>query len=187
MRVKKRWNQNNRPRTIAQMANAIAATIWKAASQVVLNLENENFETTTQVQRVEVLEELLCFLIHVADRRVYPSASAEQRNSFVSSLAMDLARLAEDSRFDVEGPGEYRNAFVERLNRRSGEYAEFGYSETEGASFSMYRALGSNVANAMGERDRQWIPDYIIGREAPEIESALIRSMQGLVDFSAEA
>jgi hypothetical protein len=35
----------------------------------------------------------------------------------------------------------------------------------------------------MGERDKRWIPDYIVGREAPEIETALKRSLSGLVIF----
>jgi len=35
----------------------------------------------------------------------------------------------------------------------------------------------------MGERDSRWIPDYIVGREAPEIEAALKRSLAGLVSF----
>jgi len=35
----------------------------------------------------------------------------------------------------------------------------------------------------MGERDNRWIPDYIVGREAPEIETALKRSLSGLVTF----
>ena len=59
MRVKKRWNQNSRERSLEQMANAVSAVVWKAAAQVVLNLENDNFETTTQAQRVDLVEEVL--------------------------------------------------------------------------------------------------------------------------------
>jgi hypothetical protein len=36
----------------------------------------------------------------------------------------------------------------------------------------------------MGERDKRWIPDYMVGREAPEIETSLKRSLSGLVSFS---
>jgi hypothetical protein len=35
----------------------------------------------------------------------------------------------------------------------------------------------------MGARDNKWIPDYIIGREAPEIEATLRLSLSGLVAF----
>jgi hypothetical protein len=33
----------------------------------------------------------------------------------------------------------------------------------------------------MGARDNRWIPDYLVGREAPAIEASLRRSLAGLV------
>jgi hypothetical protein len=183
VRVKKRWNQHDAPRSIAQMANAIAASIWKLAADVVLNLENENFETTTQGQRVDLLEEVVCYLVHFCDRWIYSRVGQEQRSEFIACLARDMARLLEDSRVDVQGKGDYRAAFVDKINRRSADYAGFGYREDDGCSFSMRCRLGEYVQACMGERDRRWIPDYIVGREAPEIESALRRSLAGLVRF----
>jgi hypothetical protein len=165
------------------MANAIAASVWKLASGVVLNLENENFETETQGQRVDIMEEVVCYLVHIVDRIVHAQASQEQREEFISSLVADLARLLEDSRVDVQGAGEYRAEFVDKLNQRSTEYAGYGFSPDEGGGFAMRCRLGERVAEAMGERDRRWIPDYIVGREAPEIETALKRSLSGLVAF----
>jgi len=41
------------------------------------------------------------------------------------------------------------------------------------------------VQATMGARDERWIPDYVIGREAPAIESALKRSLNGLVRIEA--
>ena len=46
--------------------------------------------------------------------------------------------------------------------------------------------LGDFIQASMGERDRRWIPDYIVGREAPAIESSLKRSLTGLVKFETE-
>ena len=37
------------------------------------------------------------------------------------------------------------------------------------------------VQETMGARDNRWIPDYIVGREAPAVESSLRRSLVGLV------
>ena len=183
VRVKKRWNQQGAPRSIAQMANAIAASIWKLAADVVLNLENENFETVTQGQRVDLVEELVSYLVHFSDRWIFERADADQRAEFVSCLAADLARLIEDSRVDVQGEGVYRAAFVERLNDRSGDYAGYRFSDEDGCSFAMRCRLGEYVRAVMGERDNRWIPDYIVGREAPQIEAALRRSLDGLVRF----
>jgi len=184
-RVKKRWNQQGKPRTEAQMANAIAATVWKLAADVLLNLENENFETTTQAQRVDILEELVAYLVHYCDRWIFPKANQQQRSEFISCLARDMARMLEDSRIDVQGEGEYQQAFLEKMNQRSGDYAAFAFSETDGASFAMRCRLGERVQLSMGERDNRWIPDYIVGREAPEIEEALRRSLGGLVSFES--
>jgi hypothetical protein len=171
VRVKNRWNQNAAPRTVEQMANAISATLWKLAADVVLTLENENFETTTQGQRVDLLEELVCYLVHYCDRWIYPRADEDQRNAFISCLVGDIARLLEDSRVDVQGGGEYRADFIDKLNRRSGDYAGYSFSEAEGSSFAMRCRLGERVQDSMGERDKRWIPDYIVGREAPAIET----------------
>ena len=169
------------------MANAVSATIWKSSSQVLLNLENENFQTTTQSQRIDVVEEIASYLIHLADRWVYREAGEDSRVRFVSALARDMARMLEDSRCDVQGVGEYQQAFIERLNRRSSDYAEYRFDIEEGASFRLRSTFGQHIAEAMGERDNKWIPDYIIGRESPIAESALFRSLKGLVKFDEES
>ena len=185
VRVKNKWNQNAAPRSCAQMANAVAGVCFKLASGVVLNLENENFETETQVDRIEIMEELLCFLVHIVDRRIHSSASEDQRTEFITALVTDLARLLEDSRIDVQGTGQYQSVFIERVNIRSSEYSTFSFSSEEGGSFAMRCQLGNRVQSTMGERDNKWIPDYIVGREAPEIENAIKKSLDGLVNFSS--
>ncbi len=181
VRIKKNWNQQAAPRTLAQMANAISSSIWKLAADVVLNLENENFETDTQGQRADLLEEVASYLVHYSDRWMYSRADEQQRSEFISCLVGDLARLLEDSRVDVQGVGEYRSVFVDKLNARSTDYARFSFTEDGGCSFAMRCRLGDFVQSAMGERDGRWIPDYIVGREAPAIETALQRSLVGLV------
>jgi hypothetical protein len=185
VRVKNRWNQDAAPRSLAQMANAVSATLWKLAADVVLNLENENFETATQGQRVDLLEELVCYLVHFCDRWIYPRADEDQRAEFVSCLAGDLARLLEDSRIDVQGDAEYRAIFIDKLNRRCADYAAYSFSEKDGGSFAMRCRLGERVQASMGARDARWIPDYIVGREAPAIEKSLQRSLAGLVRLEA--
>ena len=186
VRVKKRWNQHAAPRSLAQMANAIGSTIWKLAASVVLNLENENFETETQGQRVDLLEELACYLVHYCDRWIYTRASEEQRGEFIDFLVRDIARLLEDSRIDVQGGGQYQAAFVDKLNQRCADYAGFSYNEDDGCSFAMRCRLGEKAQAAMGTRDERWIPDYIVGREAPSVEATLKRSLTGLVRIEGQ-
>jgi hypothetical protein len=165
------------------MSNVVAAAIWKLAAQVVLNLENENFETSTQGQRLDVMEELVIFLVHMADRRVCDQTDRDSRGRFISTLVTDLARMLEESHLDVEGPGEYRPDFIDKTNLRIAEYSEYQFSLEEGAGFAMRCVLGGHVKNAMGALDNKWIPDYIIGREAPEVEATLKLTLTGLVQF----
>jgi len=186
MRVNKRWNQKSRPRSIEQMSNVIAAAIWKLAAQVVLNLENENFETTTQGQRLDVMDELVIFLVHMADRHIFEQTGTDNRSQFVSVLVKDLARMQEESRNDVDHIGDHRSAFVEKTNLRCAEYGEYQFSPEAGASFAMRCLLGAYVMEMMGARDNKWIPDYIIGREAPSVEATLRQTLTGLVGFESK-
>ena len=165
------------------MANAIAAIIWKLSAQVLLNMENENFETATQSQRLDILEELVSFLVHLVDRQIYDLTDAEGRTLFITALVNDMARMLEDSRVDVEGEDEYKQAFYDKINARMGEFSDYSFSADDGASFSMRCTLGAHIQAVMGSRDNKWIPDYIVGREAPEIENTLSRSLTNLVSF----
>lgn len=181
VRARKRWNQHDTPRSLAQMANAIGASIWKLAAEVVLNLENDNFETSTQAQRVDLLEEVVCYLVHFSDRWVHSRATQAQRSEFIDCLVRDLARLLEDSRVDVQGGDGYQVAFIDKLNQRAADYATFNYNEEDGCSFAMRCRLGEKVQVVMGARDNRWIPEYIVGREAPAAEASLRGSLAGLV------
>lgn len=183
MRVNKKWNQKSRLRTIEQMSNVVAAAIWKLAAQVVLNLENENFETTTQEQRLDVMEELVIFMAHMADRHICEQTNAENRGRFITTLVKDLARMLEESRNDVQEVRDYASPFYEKSNLRTAEYSTYKFSVEEGASFAMRCVLGAHVMKTMGDFDNKWIPDYIIGREAPEIEAVLRQTLSGLVNF----
>lgn len=183
MRVNKKWNQKARPRSIEQMANAVAAAIWKLAAQVLLNLENENFETSTQGQRLDVVEELAIFLLHMTDRHICEQTTAHNRAQFISALAKDIARMLAESRDDIGQSGDHKALFIEKCNLRTGGYADYSFSTKEGASFAMRCVLGAHVMETMGDRENKWIPDYIIGREAPEIEATLKLSLSGLVAF----
>jgi hypothetical protein len=167
------------------MSNAVAGAIWKLSAQVVLNLENENFETATQGQRLDIMDELIIFLAHMADRQIYEQTGTGNRDQFVSILVKDLARMLEESRNEVEQVGDHRSCFIEKTNSRTAEYCEYKYSSESGASFAMRCLLGRHVMEVMGERDSKWIPDYIIGREAPEIETSLRRTVAALVKFEA--
>jgi len=182
MRVNAKWSRKGKVRTPAEIAGALAFTGWKIAADIVLTLENEGFETNSQTQRLDVIAEIMCFMVAVVDRMVFDKYTDEERAEFVSAFALSLGEILQDNRQDVEGPGEHKQAFIALINPRTSEYAECSYSKEEGASFPMRRILGNYVRDSMGDKDRKWIPDYIIDVEAPKIVATLKRALPSLLN-----
>ena len=81
---------------------------------------------------------------------------------------------------DVIGPGEYRQAFIELLNQRMADYAEFGYSEDEGPSFGMKRFFGDQVKPCFQGEDQKWASSQVMDIEVPEIMTHLKRATPNL-------
>lgn len=180
MRVRAKWNKKDKLRTPVEIAGALAFTGWKIATEVVLDLENEGFETQTQSQRLDVIAEIMFFMVAVVDRLVFDQFDQEERAQFVTAFALSLANTIQDNRSDATGEGDYKSGFIALLNERAAEYADCNFSKDEGASFSMRRILGGHVMGAMGDKDRKWIPDYIIDIEAPKAVATLKRAMPTL-------
>lgn len=186
VRLRTRWNQKNRDRSPRQIATAVGVNIWKIASEGLLNLENEGFETISHSQRLDVIGEFVAFLIHISDRLVFASLNDDERREFVTALALHLTDTMQDNRIDANGPGEYRKAFIELLNERMDDYSECAYSDQEGPGFSLKRLLGERVRDQMGAKDNKWIPDYVIDAEAPKAVEALQNVLQSMLNIGSD-
>ncbi|MBT8129864.1 MAG: hypothetical protein KJP10_07715, partial [Gammaproteobacteria bacterium] len=89
LRVKNKWQDKNRERSIEDTAGVIAFNLWKIASANVLNLENEGFQTDTQSQRIDVIEELTAFYVSLVDRLAADREYDEdKRRRLIVALAM---------------------------------------------------------------------------------------------------
>ena len=186
-RLKAKWNQKNRERTPEQIASAISSNVWLLAADGCLNLENEGFETNTHSQRLDVISEFLAFSLHIVDRMTHGELEEDERVRFINALGVALANLIQSNRIDANGPGEYRNAFVDLLNERMDEYSECAYDEETGPGFSLKRIFGTRVMDVMGEKDKKWIPDYVIDAESPKVIKGIKRVMLGMGDSLDEA
>ena len=62
VRVKSKWSNKGRERTLDETGGAVAFILWRIAQQGLLNLENEGFQTDTRSQRMDVIAEFLAFL-----------------------------------------------------------------------------------------------------------------------------
>ncbi len=182
MRIRSRWKNKGRARTLEENAGALAFIEWRIAGKALLNLENEGFQTDTQMQRLDVLQELTAFLIHVTDRLVHGDLDEEQRRKFIVALALKIADTYHDNRVDVEGRGQdFRPGFIEVLNQRMADYAEFSFDDGE-PGYAFKRYLGERVTNTMGEKDRKWISDQVMEIEIPEMMKTLKKGLKDLFE-----
>ncbi len=182
MRIRSHWNDKKKERSAEEIAGVLAFIEWRIAGQALLNLENEGFQTDTQLQRLEVLQELCAFLVHVTDRLVHPSMDDEQRQRFIVALALKIADTYHDNRVDAEGRGQdFRQPFIDLLNTRMADYAEFRF-EGDAPGYAFKRYLGECITNSMGPRDRKWISDQVMEIEVPEMLKTLHKGLDNLFD-----
>jgi len=177
LRVKSRWFKKDKEHSIEETAAALAFIIWRIGSNGILNLENENFQTDTNKQRLEVITEFLCFVAHITDRLTIEFYTTEERNKFMTELAMKLAKHYEDNMVDSVGTGKYQMDFVKILNDRLSAYSEFNFGDGK-PSFPMLRCFGGYVTDVMGERANKWITTQIIDIEAPDSIDSLMKAMK---------
>jgi len=187
VRIRSRWNAKGKARSLEENAGALAFIEWRIVGATLLNLENEGFQTDTQAQRLDVLEELCAFLIHVTDRLVHGQMSDEERQRFIVALALKTADTDHDNRVDAEGRGkDFRQPFIDKLNLRMAEYAEFRFDNAE-PGYAFKRYLGECVTNSMGPKDRKWISDQVMEIEIPEMLKTLKKGLKDLFETGVTA
>jgi hypothetical protein len=179
VRVKSKWNIKGRERSPGEIGGAAAFIVWRIAQQGTLHLENEGFQTDTNAQRLDVITEFVAFLLHLADRMKAGELDQAQRQAFITSLARHLADQVQDNRTDAQGKGEYRQAFIDLLNARAADYAEFSMVDGE-PGYAMKRYFGEHVRAVMGAKDNQWITDQVMDIEVPEAMKPLRKALREL-------
>lgn len=185
VRIKSRWKDKDKKRSLEDIAGGLAFIEWRIAGASLLNLENEGFQTDSQSQRLDVLQEFCAFLIHVTDRLVHETMDDEQRQRFIVALALKTADTYHDNRTDAEGRGrDFRQGFIDTLNVRMADYAEFRFEQGE-PGYACKRYLGDCVTNSMGPKDRKWISDQVMEIEIPEMLKTLQKGMKGLFESGA--
>lgn len=179
MRVKSKWSNKGRERTLEEVGGAAAFILWRIAQQGLLNLENEGFQTDTRSQRMDVIAEFLAFLLQLTDRSKAEALDAGERQEFITSLARHLANTMQENRSDAEGPGDYRKALIDLINERGANYAECPMPDGE-PGYAMKRYLGECITAVMGEKDNQWITDQVMDIEVPEALPPLNKALREL-------
>lgn len=185
IRLKTKWNKQEREVSLEDTVSVLAFNAWKIGMQALLEIEKQNFQVDTQMQRVAIIEEMMAFLVHVLDRISYEALNEADRGQLIASFALKLADHVQDNARDFAGAGDYRNPFINKLNARMENYAEDSWASIEQEpAFSMSLNFGNFIAAALGPRDQQWVLDYIQRVLMPEILKTY-KSVLGRLGFLA--
>jgi len=189
MRMRTKWHDKERTVSVDEKANTMAFISWRIAAALVLNLENENFQTDTHKQRLDVIREALAFLVSVTDRLVAEQMSAEERQEFVAKYAVKLSKTFQENCEDLLGRNtDYKTDFINTLNQRLNAYSECSWDvDKEMPGFQYKRDFGDYISAEMGKRDNKWITDQIIEIEVPEMMENLKKSKFEMVDGHSSA
>ncbi len=183
MRIKSQWFKEGREHSPQEISDALAFVAWRIADNALKNTRKANFEIEVGTQYLDFLAEFLIFLILVSDRIAYRQLSAEDRVTFTGNLANRVAETYAENRSRLLGVDlkQCKQSFIDLLNRRAGEYAEFGYDEN-GPDYGFYRYLAFCIGEVMTEADSHWIIDQMITLEAPEAVKMVEKTLRGLYE-----
>jgi len=179
--VKTRWRKKG-ARTLAERAGVIGANLWKLSLEIFRHMEKEGFRFGSDRLVTGVLTEFIAFVAQLVDRAVYGRLSDAERATLIGEVAGHLAATMENNQRDLLGPGEYRKPFIDALNARFGEYAEFECPGGE-PSYACLRFFATKVADAMAGGDNKWVVEQMMDIEAPE----MVLLVRKLVDQTLEA
>jgi hypothetical protein len=183
LRIKSNWFKGGRDHTPQEISDALAFVVFRIADNALKNTRKSKFEIEVGPQYFDFLAEFLLFLILSADRIAYLRLSAEDRIVFTGNLANRVAEtFAENrSRLLEENQAYCKQSFIDLLNQRAGEYADFGYDEN-GPEYGFYRYLAFCIGQIMTEADSGWIIDQMISFEAPEAIQMVEKTLRGLYE-----
>lgn len=183
MRIKNRWFKEGREPTPQALAGAVAFTAWRLAENLLKNLRRADFEVAVGPQYFALLAETLIFVFQVSCRLAWQSLNEAARPEFANTLALRIAENLSENRARLLGgdASAHRAAFIDLLNLRSGDYAEFGF-DIKDESFSFKRYFAHSLSQHLDEKDRHWVSDQVIAIEAPEIAETIDRALKGLTD-----
>lgn len=187
VRVRTRFSDRSKKRTPADLAGAVAVPAWKLAIESIGRMRAAGYDIDIGRPYYEFVSEFLIYLAVAADRIAHRDLEPEARLEFTTALVKTLARFVEENNGMLLGeaqPGECQREFLERYNRRGGDYAEFEWGEG-GPDFGFRRYFAACLQEVLPEKDRLWVIDQAMDIESPEALKVLEKTIAGL--FAANA
>jgi hypothetical protein len=184
MRTGTRWHRQGRARSVEEIGDAAAVAAFRCARTMLAGMRKARFDIEPGPRYFDFLAEALAFVIQCACRLAWPRLEADERQRFATALALAAARHLAESEASLLGErtvGQAQAAFIERLNRRFGEYAELDYGGDE-PGFAFLRYFASLVVPIVPPDDARWVHDQVIAIEAPAAAATLARTLRGLLE-----
>ena len=181
MRIKSNWFKEGRERGPQEISDALSFTLWRIADNALRNTRKYDFEIEVGTQYLDFLAEYLVFLILSADRIAYLKLSDADRQIFTGNLANRTGSTYAENRARLLESDEKtcKQQFIDLLNQRAGEYADYNYDEN-GPEYGFYRYLAFCISQILTEKDAAWIIDPMISFEAPDSIKMLEKTLRGL-------
>lgn len=182
LRIKSHWQNEDQERGLDDIASALAFIAWRISVDKAISLHCERFLYRDDAQRLLVIQEYVIFLIQVADRLSHDLIDDQDRKTLITSFAKKCFEHVQDNSQDLLGPGNYGSPFIERLNQRSGEYAEFRLDH-EGPSYPFLRHLGYEIQQLMGEgQENRWVIDQIMDKDGWDAYKRFAKAFRDLFE-----
>jgi len=184
MRLKTQWHESKRNKTkeksLEDIASVVSFNSWKIAMDGVLELENQNFRTDSNAHRLEIVGEYLAFLVPVSDRLCYGKISDDNRQRFITALALHMAERFAENKQELMGQDDHKTMFIDLLNQRGESYASCGFVDNEPA-FDFLRYFSEQVAAILKHDNHLWVTQYVMEIDAPKAVDALKKNLDNLL------
>jgi len=99
---------------------------------------------------------------------IYGKLSEEDRGPLINGIAKEIASTIANNQLDLLGPGDYQQAFIDKLNERLASYAECSFDDGE-PGYDFLRYLAKNISDIMSISDDKWVLEQVMDIEAPEL------------------
>ena len=183
IRIKSKWSKTvKRDKTSEDFASAMSYIGWRLALDKARNLHGEDFEYTSDHQRISVIVEFMSFQVHIADRLLFSDEHSDKfRIEVMNKIGSHSARTMQENCEDLFGAGDYKTGYIKTLNLRSSEYSDYDFSPGE-ANYSIFRHLAKKIQDAMGSsQTNKWVMDQIVDIDAVEICKKFIEVYNSLM------
>lgn len=182
IRLKSHWHSDAQTRSFEDIGNALAFNAWRLAKDKAIGLHGADFSYEDDEQRLLVMLEYLIFQVQIVDRLCVLELELDndERQKLVVSFVKNLAVHVQDNGRDLLGPGNHGGTFIERLNLRAQEYAEFSFDQ-DGPSYPFVRHLGHEIQQLMGNAgENRWVIDKVMDQDGPDLARTMMRALRDL-------